>query len=101
MCHEILTENVGMHCVAAKFVPRLLSEGQKQNHVDVSKELVDHANADERFLKNIVTGDGTWVYGYAVETKAQSLQWVSTTSPRPKKSTASLVKCESGADCVV
>jgi hypothetical protein len=27
-------------------------------HVDVSKELVDRANADENFLKNIVTGEG-------------------------------------------
>ena len=85
MCHEILTENLGMHRVAANFVLCLLSENQKQNHVDVSKELVDCANADEHFLKNIVTSDGTWVYGYAVETKAQSLQWVSTTSPRPQK----------------
>jgi hypothetical protein len=59
MCHEIRTENLSMHCIAAKFVPRLLSEDQKQNHVDVSKELVDRANADEHFLKNIITGVGT------------------------------------------
>ena len=37
MCHEILTENLGMHHVAAKFVLRLLSEDHKQNCVDVSK----------------------------------------------------------------
>jgi hypothetical protein len=35
--HEILTENLGMHHVAAKFVPRLLSEDKKQNCVDVSR----------------------------------------------------------------
>jgi desulfoferrodoxin (superoxide reductase-like protein) len=38
-----------MHCVVAKFVPRLLSEDQKQNRVDVNKEFVDHANTDEHF----------------------------------------------------
>ena len=54
-------------------------------HVDVSKEFVDRANADENFLKNIVTGDETWVYGYDVETKAHSLQWDSEMSPIPKK----------------
>ena len=48
--------------------PCLLSEDQKQNRVVVSKELVDHTNADENLLKNIVTGDETWVYGYDVET---------------------------------
>jgi len=47
-CHEILTENLGMPHVAAKFVLRLLIEDQKQNHVDIIKETVDHANADEK-----------------------------------------------------
>jgi len=44
---------------------------------------------------NIITGAETWVYGCDVETKAQSLQWVSATSPTPQKSTGSLVQCES------
>jgi hypothetical protein len=50
MCHMILTENFGLHHVAAKFMPYLLSEDQKQNHNDVSKELVSSADADENFL---------------------------------------------------
>ena len=74
-----------MYRVAAKSVSRLLSEDHKHNPIDVRKELVDHANADENFLKNIVTGDETWVYGYDIETKAQSSQSVSKTSPRTKK----------------
>ena len=40
-----------MHCVAAKFVLWLLSEDQKQNHVNVNKQLVDCANADEKLFK--------------------------------------------------
>jgi len=62
-CHEIHTENLNRHHVTAKFVPCLLNEDQKQNCVDVSKQLVNHENANENFLKNIVPGDGTWVYG--------------------------------------
>ena len=31
------------------------------------------------------SGDESWVYGYDVETKVQSSQWTSKTSPRPKK----------------
>ena len=38
VCHEILTENLGMHRIAAQFVPRLLTDDQKQNRVDVSQE---------------------------------------------------------------
>ena len=62
-CHEIRTENLSMHCVTTKFVPCLLNEEPKQNCVDVSKQLVNRENADENFLKNIVPGDETWVYG--------------------------------------
>jgi len=84
-CHTILTEKLKMHCVAAKFVPRLLTEEQKQNHVTVSQELLDRSNTDENILKNVITGDETWMFGYDVETKVQSSQWVGKSSPRPKK----------------
>jgi len=83
--HEILTENLGMHYVAAISVLLMLSEDQKQNHVDVIKELVNHANTDENILKNIVTDDKNWLDCYDVKTKAQPLQWVPKTSPRPKR----------------
>jgi hypothetical protein len=71
-CVKILTENLGMQHVAAKFLPRLLTDEQKQNRLEISQEIFDRANTDENFLKNTITGDGTWVYGYNVETKAQS-----------------------------
>jgi hypothetical protein len=66
-------------------VPRLLSEDKKQYRADVSKEPVERANAYENLLTNIVTGDETWIYGYDVQTKAKSSQWVSKTSPTPNK----------------
>jgi hypothetical protein len=72
------------------------NEDQKENCVDLSKELVNHENADENFLKNIIPSVETWVYGYDVKTKAQSSQLVSRTSPRPKK--VSSVQCEDDAD---
>jgi hypothetical protein len=90
---------LGTHPVGAIFVPRRLSDDQKQNRVDISRKPVDRANAEENCAKNIVTVDETWVYGYDVETEAQSWQWVSNTSPRPKTSTASSVQCESNV-CV-
>jgi hypothetical protein len=49
--HEILTENLGIHGVAAKFVLRVLSEDQEQNHDDVSKEIVDCVNADDNLFE--------------------------------------------------
>jgi hypothetical protein len=97
VCHEILSENLDMHRIAAKFVPHLLMDDPKQNRVDMSKELLDRAN-DDNFLKNIITGDETWVYGYDVKTKVQSSQWVTKTSPQPKKGMPSAFPCQGDAD---
>jgi hypothetical protein len=40
---------------------------------------------EPHFMSRIITGDETWVYGYDPETKLQSSQWRSPSSPRPKK----------------
>jgi len=82
-CHQIFTEKLQRSRVSAKFVPRLLTNDQKEKRVEISQKLL--ANANENFLKNIITGDETWVYGYDVETKMQSSQWMGDGSPRPKK----------------
>jgi len=66
-----------------KFVPCLLTDAQKENSVTISQELFDRSNADENFLKNVITGDETWVYSYDVETKVQSSQWMGKLSPQP------------------
>jgi hypothetical protein len=44
VCQEILTENFNMRCVAAKFVPRLLTNDQKQQRVNMHLELWEKAN---------------------------------------------------------
>lgn len=84
-CQRILTEKLQMRRVAAKFVPRLLTEEQKEHRVQVCQELLEMANGNENFLKQVITGDETWVYGYDAETKVQSSQWKTKSSPTPKK----------------
>ena len=54
-CHQIFTEKLQMRCVSAKFVPRLLTDDQKENRVEISEELLANANGNENFLKNIIT----------------------------------------------
>jgi hypothetical protein len=74
-----------MRRVAVKFVPRLLSCEQKELHLDVAQDMLECPNCDLDFLKTLITGDESWVYGYDPGTKAQSSQWKSPSSPRPKK----------------
>jgi len=84
-CQRVLTEELGMHRVAAKFVSRILTADQKQQRVNVRTELRQLASNDETFLSRVINGDESWVSGYDPETKRQSSQWKSPTSPRPKK----------------
>lgn len=51
-CQGISTEKLHMRRVAAKFVPRLMTEDQKQRRVQVFEELFQMANDDENFFEN-------------------------------------------------
>ena len=41
---------------------------------------------DLDLLKEVITGDESWVLGYDIKTKAQSTQWKHPEEPRPKNS---------------
>jgi hypothetical protein len=84
---QILTENVNMCFIAAKFVPRIFTNDQKQRRINVYLELQEKANEDQTFTctyRNI-TDDESWIYGYNTKTKKQLSQWKSPQSPRTKK----------------
>ena len=50
-----------------------------------AQDMLDCANIDLEFTKTIITGNETWVYGYDLESKFQSSQWIHPKSPRSKK----------------
>ncbi|UYV74077.1 hypothetical protein LAZ67_11002043 [Cordylochernes scorpioides] len=74
-----------MRRVAAKFVPKLLNCDQKQHRMNIANEMLDSVRDDPNLLQRVITGDEAWVYGYDVETKAQSSQWKLAHEPKPKK----------------
>lgn len=82
---SILKDDLNMRRIAAKFVPRLLSNDQKESRVIACTDLKEQLKNDPRFMEKVITGDETWIYGYDPETKQQSSQWKSPASPRPKK----------------
>ena len=52
----------------------------------VAGNLFEKSTQDPTFLTKIVTGDESWVFAYDPETKMQSAEWHTSSSPRPKKS---------------
>jgi len=84
-CQRILADELNMRRIAAKFVPRLLNSDQRDHRVQVCTELQEAVRHDPNFLSRVITGDESWVYDYDPETKQQSTQWKTPSSPRPKK----------------
>jgi hypothetical protein len=84
-CQRILTDELNMRRIAAKFVSRLLTNDQREHRVAVCTELKEETENDPNFFFTITTGNEFWVYGYDPELKQQSPQWKTPNSPRPKK----------------
>jgi len=84
-CQRILTEQLNMHRIATKFVPRVLTQDQKDSRVAICQDLKETVINDPTLLLNVITGDESIVYTYDPESKLQSSQWKSPGSPRPKK----------------
>ena len=82
---NILLEELHMHKVCTKIVPKLLSDDQKQHCIQVCKDMLERIGADPDFLGCIITGDESWVFQYNLETKRQSQQWTTPNSPQHKK----------------
>ena len=82
---RIITEDLGMRKVCAKMVPRLLNDGQKENHVQVCQDILKQLEITPDLLSRVVTGDELWIFEYDPLTKRQSLEWKSASSPRPRK----------------
>ena len=84
-CQRILTVDLNMRSVAAKFVHCLLTQEQENTHLTLCHDLKNQIESDPNFLSKVITGDESWCYGYDPETKLASSQWKTPTSPRPKK----------------
>ena len=68
-CQRILTEQLNMHRIAAKFVPRVLTQDQKDGRVAICQELKETVKNDPTLLLNVITGDESIFYAYDRDTK--------------------------------
>jgi hypothetical protein len=81
----ILLDKLNMKQTAAKFVPRLLTDDQKQHQLEFIMELKEQVRNDPDSPSKVVAGDAGWIYGYDPETKYQLFQCKCPFSPWPKK----------------
>ena len=67
--------------MSGKFIPKLLTNNQKENQQEARSELKQMLVDDPEFLPKVVTSDETWVYSYDLETKSWWSQWQTAFSP--------------------
>jgi len=84
--HAILSDNLKMRHVSAKFVLRQLTTEQMECRTMVAGNLFEKSTQDPTFLTKTVMGDESRVFAYNPETKMQSAEWHTSSSPGPKKS---------------
>jgi len=65
--HPILTQELAMRKLCAKIVPKNPTSEQKDNRKDVCLRLLERTQSDRNFLKNVITGDETWIFKYDPE----------------------------------
>jgi len=84
--YSLVHDIFGFHKVAARWVPRHLTEEHKRNRQHICSSLLGRYNREgDNILNRIITGDETWVHHYKPETKRQSMQWKHPSSPSSKK----------------
>ena len=96
--HQILTQELAMRKLCAKIVPKNLTF-KRDNPKNVCLHLLKQIQSDRNFLKNVITGDKTWIFEYDPETKRQSKEWHTSSSPCPKKARMSKSKIKSFLIC--
>jgi hypothetical protein len=60
----ILIKDLGIRCVSANFIPWLLTQEQKKNHLPVASDLLEYEETNDSVFKDITIGDETQVYSY-------------------------------------
>lgn len=97
--YRILTENLSLRKVCARFVPHTLKQHEKDLRIQHSRDIIKEAKKDRNFLYSIVTGDETWCFQYDPETKRQSAEWKHPDEPNPKKTRREKSKIKSMLIC--
>lgn len=84
--HEVITNKLKYHKTSARWVPRQLTDDNKQTRLRICTELKHRYEQEgNAFLDSIMTSDETWIHHYEPESKKQSMEWRHASSPVKKK----------------
>jgi transposase len=83
--HQILTEDLGLRSILAKWVPHDLTQAQKECRVETARYLLKtFRDMGPAGCKNIVSGDETYLYYDMPEKRRHAREWVAESGRRPQ-----------------
>ncbi len=82
--HALVTEQLGLAKKSARWIPKLLTDEQKEERVRCSTAFLKLAR-NPQFLNSVITMDESAVSLHTPETKKQSKQWITKGQPGPLK----------------
>ena len=83
---RIIHKDLRLRHVSSKFIPRVLTQEQKDFRVQMAQLNLDRFEEEGvSFLQCIVTGDESSLHTFEPETKVQDTQWIRPGDRRPKK----------------
>ncbi|XP_071558193.1 histone-lysine N-methyltransferase SETMAR-like [Temnothorax nylanderi] len=83
--YRILKQNLGKRKICERFVPRTLTDDQKDARVKHCKDMRKAADTDSNFMKNIVSCGQTWFFQYEPLTEQQDAEFQNRKGTKPKK----------------
>ncbi len=85
--HQVLKKDLNLSKLSPKFVPKVLTQAQKDFRVRLCEMNLAALREDDEYIQKFVTGDESWIAVLEVETKAASCEWVQKgrNAPRPVK----------------
>lgn len=83
--HKILKKDLKLSKIAAKFVPCMLTDFDKNRRLNTCEWWIQKVQQEPDIIHHIITGDESWVWAYDPESKRKSCQWLERGSTRPMK----------------
>ncbi len=95
--HRLLKKDMNLSKLSPKFVPKELTQAQKDVRKGACERNLQRLKDDPTLLECLVTGDESWVSVYEVPTKRQSSQWLprGTHGDCPQKALPQRSECKS------
>lgn len=83
--HCIITKELKLHKIASRFVPKILTNEQKQRHLQACQNNLQRLADEPLLLRNLITGDESWVHCYEPNVKQHNMVWISPQHQCPMK----------------